>query len=235
MSKITEQEIEKLSTKFHVHFGYTYDQLEKKIKPKEIVEWFIKNTTALESDPATPESTDNWQKIGDKDEWLDEVRGREESAVEKDWLAIYSKLRETKNLTDSINELVKMVLINERKDNVGVWVKVEFKEMDRMVLTRKSGDTFTVMNTRRNENLIDFFSGREKTESQIQNSNVGVSDAIPYQLCPKCNGQGTVSKPPYITGDVHQWSSTSSQFQCDVCQGAKIIPMIKSQPQQKEV
>lgn len=38
---------------------------------------------------------------------------------------------------------------------------------------------------------------------------------IPYQLCPKCNGQGTVSKPPYLY----------CQFQCDVCIGQKIIPM----------
>src|SRR6185312_3283038 len=29
------------------------------------------------ADPATPESTANWQKVGDQDKWLDEVRGRE--------------------------------------------------------------------------------------------------------------------------------------------------------------
>ena len=45
-----------------------------------------------------------------------------------------------------------------------------------------------------------------------------------YQLCPKCNGQGIVSKPPYVAGDVHEWSSTSATFTCDVCNGAKIIP-----------
>ena len=44
------------------------------------------------------------------------------------------------------------------------------------------------------------------------------------QLCPKCNGQGIVSKPPWIAGDVFEWSSTSSVFQCDVCRGGKIIP-----------
>lgn len=48
---------------------------------------------------------------------------------------------------------------------------------------------------------------------------------IPYQCCPKCNGQGTVSKPPYIAGDVYEWSSSSAVFPCDVCNGAKIIPM----------
>ena len=47
--------------------------------------------------------------------------------------------------------------------------------------------------------------------------------AIPYQLCPKCNGQGQVSKPPHIAGDVHEWSSSSTVFPCDVCNGSKII------------
>lgn len=62
--------------------------------------------------------------------------------------------------------------------------------------------------------------------SLVQNGLLSaVCHAVPYQLCPKCNGQGTVSKPPYISGDVHQWSSSSCQFQCDVCQGQKIIPM----------
>jgi len=50
-------------------------------------------------------------------------------------------------------------------------------------------------------------------------------DAIPYQKCPKCDGQGMVSKPPYIAGDVHQWSASECAFTCDVCNGAKIIPM----------
>lgn len=45
-----------------------------------------------------------------------------------------------------------------------------------------------------------------------------------YQICPKCNGQGSVSKPPYVSGDVNEWSSSSLSFICDVCKGAKIIP-----------
>ncbi len=49
---------------------------------------------------------------------------------------------------------------------------------------------------------------------------------VPYQICPKCNGQGMVSKPPYIAGDVYEWSSSSvAPFTCNVCNGAKIIPM----------
>ena len=51
------------------------------------------------------------------------------------------------------------------------------------------------------------------------------SQAVPFQKCPKCDGQGIVAKPPFIAGDVHQWSSTSVTFPCDVCNGAKIISM----------
>ena len=44
-----------------------------------------------------------------------------------------------------------------------------------------------------------------------------------FQKCPKCDGQGIVSKPPYVPGDVSQWSSVSTAFLCDVCKGSKII------------
>lgn len=46
---------------------------------------------------------------------------------------------------------------------------------------------------------------------------------VPYQLCPKCHGQGWVSKPPCVAGDVMEWSSSATSFVCDVCNGAKII------------
>jgi len=46
-----------------------------------------------------------------------------------------------------------------------------------------------------------------------------------YQKCPKCDGQGTVSKPPWVDGDVNEWiSTTTGGYQCDICYGAKIIP-----------
>ena len=48
---------------------------------------------------------------------------------------------------------------------------------------------------------------------------------VPYQKCPKCNGQGSVSIPPHVAGDVGQWTSSATQYVCDVCNGAKIIPM----------
>ena len=48
---------------------------------------------------------------------------------------------------------------------------------------------------------------------------------IVYQLCPKCNGQGTVFKPPWVDGDVYEWIGSSiGGYVCDVCNGAKIIP-----------
>jgi DnaJ-class molecular chaperone len=43
------------------------------------------------------------------------------------------------------------------------------------------------------------------------------------QLCPKCNGQGIVSRPPWVPGDVAQWSSPATSYPCDVCKGLKII------------
>jgi hypothetical protein len=51
-----------------------------------------------------------------------------------------------------------------------------------------------------------------------------------WQKCPKCDGQGTVSKPPYIAGDVYEWSGTSSQFQCNVCNGRMIIHCATGMP-----
>ncbi len=47
--------------------------------------------------------------------------------------------------------------------------------------------------------------------------------AHPYQLCPKCHGQGTVSKPPWVPGDVVSWTANQTSYQCDVCNGNKII------------
>lgn len=44
-----------------------------------------------------------------------------------------------------------------------------------------------------------------------------------WQLCPKCNGQGIVSKPHHVAGDVNTWVANATSFRCDVCQGAKIL------------
>lgn len=38
--------------------------------------------------------------------------------------------------------------------------------------------------------------------------------------CPNCLGQKTVSKPPWIAGDVHQWVSSSMElYTCPTCNG----------------
>ena len=43
-------------------------------------------------------------------------------------------------------------------------------------------------------------------------------------LCPLCGGQGTVSKPPWVDGDIHQWvSGSSGGYTCKVCGGKGYI------------
>jgi len=60
-----------------------------------------------------------------------------------------------------------------------------------------------------------------------------------YQICPKCDGQGVVSKPPYVAGDVHQWTSTCTSWTCDVCRGQKVLlvpcvtPNVLDEPRRK--
>lgn len=49
-----------------------------------------------------------------------------------------------------------------------------------------------------------------------------VVKAVPYQLCPKCNGEGTVMVNTYNGSPT---SLTSGPIICDVCKGEKLIPM----------
>lgn len=98
--------------------------------------------------------------------------------------------------------------------------KFEFTEEERGQI-EKAIDHFLIVgewSDYSTERLID------RIEHIVADSNRQVF-SVPYQLCPKCNGQGQVSKPPYIAGDVHEWSSSEMIFQCDVCNGSKIIPM----------
>jgi len=44
-----------------------------------------------------------------------------------------------------------------------------------------------------------------------------------WQLCPKCDGQGIVSKPPNINGDQITWTASQTSFTCRVCEGKGII------------
>ena len=40
------------------------------------------------------------------------------------------------------------------------------------------------------------------------------------QLCPLCGGQGFISKPSYIAGDVHNWcDNMSGGYTCMICGG----------------
>lgn len=42
--------------------------------------------------------------------------------------------------------------------------------------------------------------------------------------CPVCNGAGTVSKPPYIAGDIDEWFSGDTRiYECNACDGKGIV------------
>ena len=77
------------------------------------------------------------------------------------------------------------------------------------------------------ENIVGMTLPEETVTSLKRCFEISVGSyypSIPYQKCPKCDGQGTVSKPPYVPGDVNHWASTSAVFPCDVCNGQKIMP-----------
>ena len=45
-------------------------------------------------------------------------------------------------------------------------------------------------------------------------------------LCPKCSGQGTVSKPPFVDGDVNNWvDDCCGGYTCKVCNGSGYLVM----------
>jgi len=62
------------------------------------------------------------------------------------------------------------------------------------------------------------------------NNTEGKKEIGEWQTCPRCGGQGTVSKPPWVPGDIHEWvTSTAVSYPCPVCRGAKVLarPIIK--------
>lgn len=63
--------------------------------------------------------------------------------------------------------------------------------------------------------------GFDKAREDAASKQVGVGNV--WQLCPKCQGQGQVSKPPGMPVEVQEWASTEISFMCDVCNGTKII------------
>jgi DnaJ-class molecular chaperone len=53
--------------------------------------------------------------------------------------------------------------------------------------------------------------------------------------CPVCNGQGTVSKPPYIAGDQASWIASDSRlYPCLACNGTGVIWDVAAPPTDKE-
>lgn len=55
-----------------------------------------------------------------------------------------------------------------------------------------------------------------------------------WQLCPKCQGQKTVSRPPYLPADVQQWSATQTSWPCDICNGMGLLPPPSTPPATEE-
>lgn len=44
------------------------------------------------------------------------------------------------------------------------------------------------------------------------------------ELCPNCHGQTTVSKPPWVAGDVQTWTIGSTElYPCPTCDGKGFI------------
>jgi len=83
------------------------------------------------------------------------------------------------------------------------------------------------------EELIKMLERTKQQGYELRKENQHLIDTeasligyIPYQTCPVCSGQGTVSRPPYIAGDVHEWTSSGTPvYPCTVCKGEGVIPM----------
>jgi hypothetical protein len=72
----------------------------------------------------------------------------------------------------------------------------------------------------------------EKTSLENENHPSCLGDVMlsGWQVCPKCLGQGSVSKPPYLAGDINQWSGSQMQYQCNLCNGKMIISITTGLP-----
>ena len=42
-------------------------------------------------------------------------------------------------------------------------------------------------------------------------------------LCPKCQGQGVVSRPSYVPAGCATWTSTTAVHRCNLCDGRMVI------------
>jgi len=68
------------------------------------------------------------------------------------------------------------------------------------------------------ENDIKDQTHRAKCQ-QLCNQNNLADKFVPYQVCPKCNGSGLIINEGFGYG------TAPITIECDVCEGAKIIPM----------
>lgn len=80
------------------------------------------------------------------------------------------------------------------------------------------------------QDFLNWYEANEKkfvhgqmTDREIAYGAWLYGKTLRYQLCPKCLGQGIVSKPPWVPGDVHEWTSSACTFVCDLCNGQKVV------------
>lgn len=53
--------------------------------------------------------------------------------------------------------------------------------------------------------------------------NAPITSRIPHK-CPVCDGTGKVSRPPWVAGDVSQWTDSGcSHYACNACSGSGIV------------
>lgn len=70
-----------------------------------------------------------------------------------------------------------------------------------------------------------FLAGYEMAIEDFKQDK-GIDDKVEFgewQICPKCSGQGIVSKPSHVAGDVNTWTANATSFCCNVCNGEKIL------------
>lgn len=59
---------------------------------------------------------------------------------------------------------------------------------------------------------------------EYKRTSISISSETKPYCCPVCNGAGTVSRPPWIAGDIQAWESTSTAvYECKACQGTGVL------------
>ncbi len=77
--------------------------------------------------------------------------------------------------------------------------------------------------------LMDKFNKelmKENVPVEMQVTEVdpqAISNSGQWVRCPKCDGQGIVSKPPWIAGDQNTWTDTQLTYTCNLCKGMMVI------------